>query len=160
MAFQIPEGLHPDLNPLAWLVGTWRGKGHGEYPGSQPFQFAQEVTFNHDGRPFLTYFSRSWIIDDNNEIMQIARRITYPVIIKAAAGGGGRGMHSARMYSSVCVFPEPAMPASSAPIRDFFICLCSLVAKPNSVIIRQFPAGTVDFIPAPIRVAALMGVTL
>jgi len=69
MAFQIPEGLHPDLNPLAWLIGSWRGKGHGEYPGIENFQFAQEVTFSHDGRPFLTYFSRSWIIDDNNEIV-------------------------------------------------------------------------------------------
>lgn len=72
MAFQIPEGLHPDLNPLAWLVGSWRGKGHGEYPGSQPFQFAQEVVFSHDGRPFLTYFSRSWLIDDSNEIIATA----------------------------------------------------------------------------------------
>ncbi len=72
MAFQIPEGLHPDLNPLAWLVGSWRGKGHGEYPGIESFQFAQEVTFSHDGRNFLTYFSRSWIIDENNEIVQTA----------------------------------------------------------------------------------------
>jgi hypothetical protein len=70
MAFVIPEGLHPDLMPLAWMVGTWRGKGHGEYPGIEPFQFAHEVTFNHDGGAFLTYFSRSWIIDDNNEIIK------------------------------------------------------------------------------------------
>lgn len=70
MVFTIPEGLHPDLNPLAWLVGTWRGKGRGEYPGIPPFEFAQEVSFNHDGRPFLNYFSRSWIIDANNEIIR------------------------------------------------------------------------------------------
>ena len=72
MAFQIPEGLHPDLNPLAWMVGSWRGKGHGDYPGLSSFQFAQEITFSHDGRPFLTYFSRTWIIDDNNEIVSTA----------------------------------------------------------------------------------------
>lgn len=72
MAFQIPEGLHPDLNPLAWLVGTWRGNGHGEYPGTQRFDFQQEVTFSHDGRPFLTYFSRSWIINEKNEITSTA----------------------------------------------------------------------------------------
>ena len=72
MAFNIPEGLHEDLYPIAWLVGTWRGKGHGEYPGVAPFQFAQEVSFNHDGRNFLNYFSRSWIIDDNNEIIKPA----------------------------------------------------------------------------------------
>jgi len=72
MAFTIPENLHPDLMPLAWLVGTWRGKGRGEYPNVPSFQFAQEVSFNHDGRPFLNYFSRSWIIDENDEIIRPA----------------------------------------------------------------------------------------
>ena len=69
MAFTIPEGLHEDLYPLAWLVGTWRGKGRGEYPGITPFQFAHEVTFNHDGRDFLNYYSRSWILDEKDEIV-------------------------------------------------------------------------------------------
>ena len=72
MAFTIPENLHPDLIPLAWLVGTWRGKGRGEYPNVEGFQFAQEVSFNHDGRAFLNYFSRSWIIDENDEIVRPA----------------------------------------------------------------------------------------
>jgi len=72
MAFTIPENLHPDLMPLAWLVGTWRGKGRGEYPNVPSFQFAQEVSFNHDGRAFLNYFSRSWIIDENDEIVRPA----------------------------------------------------------------------------------------
>jgi hypothetical protein len=70
MVFTIPEGLHPDLNPVAWMVGTWRGKGRGEYPGIEPFEFAAEVVFNHDGRNFLNYFSRSWIIDDQGEIIR------------------------------------------------------------------------------------------
>ena len=70
MAFTIPDNLHPDLMPLAWLIGTWRGKGRGEYPNVPGFQFAQEVSFNHDGRAFLNYFSRSWIINDKNEILR------------------------------------------------------------------------------------------
>ena len=74
--FSIPEGLHPELNPLAWLVGTWRGKGQGEYPNIENFQFAHEVTFNHDGRNFLSYFSRSWLIDDDNEIIAPAAQET------------------------------------------------------------------------------------
>ena len=65
MVFTIPDNLHPDLMPLAWLVGSWRGKGRGEYPNVPGFQFAQEVSFNHDGRPFLNYFSRSWIKENN-----------------------------------------------------------------------------------------------
>ena len=70
MVFTIPEGLHPDLNPLAWMVGTWRGKGRGDYPTIDSFEFAQEVVFNHDGRPFLTYYSRSWILDSEGEILR------------------------------------------------------------------------------------------
>ena len=72
MVFNIPEGLHPDLYPLAWMVGTWRGKGRGEYPSIEPFEFAHEVVFNHDGRPFLNYYSRSWIIDKEGEIIRPA----------------------------------------------------------------------------------------
>jgi len=70
MAFVIPENLHEDLYPLAWMVGTWAGTGRGEYPGIEPFDFAQEVTFNHDGRNFLNYYSRTWIIDENKDIVK------------------------------------------------------------------------------------------
>jgi hypothetical protein len=70
MAFIIPENLHPDLMSLVWLIGTWRGKGRGEYPNIPGFEFAQEVSFNHDGREFLNHFFRSWIIDENNEIVR------------------------------------------------------------------------------------------
>ena len=65
MAFTIPENLHPDLMPLAWLVGTWRGKGRGEYPTISSFEFAQEVSFKHVGKDHLNYFPRTWVIDSN-----------------------------------------------------------------------------------------------
>lgn len=64
MAFEIPADLHADLMPLAWLLGRWEGSGHGDYPSIDRFQFDQEVVFAHDGRPFLHYFSRTWVLDD------------------------------------------------------------------------------------------------
>ena len=59
--------LHDDLLPLLPLVGRWRGRGQGGYPGTEDFLYAQEVSFAHDGRPFLHYRSRSWIIDADGE---------------------------------------------------------------------------------------------
>ncbi len=67
MPFEIPDNLHPDCAPLAWLLGTWRGNGHGDYPTIDRFEFGQELIFAHDGRPFFHYFSRTWIIDDNGD---------------------------------------------------------------------------------------------
>jgi len=67
MPFQLPEGLHPDCTPIAWLLGTWHGNGHGDYPTIEPFQFGQELIFTHDGRPFFHYLSRAWIVDEQGE---------------------------------------------------------------------------------------------
>ena len=72
MAFTIPEGLHSDLNPLARFVGPWSGQGRGERPNIEAFGYEHEVVFNHDGRPFLNYYSRSWIIDAEGEIIRPA----------------------------------------------------------------------------------------
>lgn len=67
MAFEIPSDLHSDLVPLAWLLGGWHGNGRGEYPTITPFSFEQDVFFAHDGRPFVHYFSRAWITDDDGK---------------------------------------------------------------------------------------------
>lgn len=49
--------------PVSWLIGQWVGVGTGQYPSIEDFQFGQEVQFSCDGRPFLTYWSRSWLLD-------------------------------------------------------------------------------------------------
>src|SRR5690554_4629682 len=67
MAFQIPSDLHPELLPLAWLLGAWHGNGRSEYPGTESFAFEQDVAFTHDTRDFLHYFSQTWITDEAGE---------------------------------------------------------------------------------------------
>lgn len=67
MPFVIPEDLHADLMPMAWLLGTWHGSGKGDYPTIDAFGYDQEIIFAHDGRPFMHYFSRTWITDDDGE---------------------------------------------------------------------------------------------
>ncbi len=67
MPFEIPENLHPDCVPVAWLLGTWAGNGKGDYPTIGAFDYGQELIFAHDGRPFLHYFARAWIVDEAGE---------------------------------------------------------------------------------------------
>lgn len=57
MSFTLPEGLAPEAYPLAWLVGSWRGEGVLSYPGIDDATFVQDVTFDHDGGPYLRYTS-------------------------------------------------------------------------------------------------------
>ncbi|MFF1530753.1 FABP family protein [Cellulomonas sp. NPDC058312] len=57
MAFTLPEGLAPEMYPLAWLVGRWHGEGVVGYPGIEETAFTQDVTFDHDGGPYLSYTS-------------------------------------------------------------------------------------------------------
>ncbi|MBG0827585.1 FABP family protein [Planomonospora sp. ID67723] len=59
----VPE-LHADLEPIAFLVGRWEGAGVGGYPTIESFNFGQEIVFGHNGKPFLTYTSRTWLLDE------------------------------------------------------------------------------------------------
>ena len=51
----MPPDLHPDLRALAPLFGAWQGRGSGEYPTIEPFDYLEEVAFSHVGKPFLVY---------------------------------------------------------------------------------------------------------
>jgi hypothetical protein len=49
-----------------WLLGTWRGEGVGGYPTMADFRYGEEVTFSHNGKPFLAYTQRTWALGDGD----------------------------------------------------------------------------------------------
>jgi hypothetical protein len=65
MPFAFPEGLAPEVYPLAWLVGRWRGEGVVEYPGIESTAFVNDVVFDHDGGPYLRYETTIRIVDED-----------------------------------------------------------------------------------------------
>ncbi|HWH00665.1 MAG TPA: FABP family protein [Pilimelia sp.] len=58
--------LHPALLGLLPYIGLWRGRGRGGYPTVEDFDYGQEIRISHDGRPFLAYESRSWLLDEHS----------------------------------------------------------------------------------------------
>ncbi|SDI63263.1 protein of unknown function [Actinokineospora alba] len=69
--------LHDACLALLPLVGVWRGEGEVVYPTIEgPYKFGQQVTFAHDGRPFLYYEARSWLLDDEGKVIRPAARET------------------------------------------------------------------------------------
>jgi hypothetical protein len=60
--------LHASLLPLSFLIGHWEGAGVVGYPTIESARFGQEISFSHNGKPFLIYSSRSWLLDENGRI--------------------------------------------------------------------------------------------
>ncbi len=60
--------LHDSLEPLRFLLGRWEGAGVVGYPTIESAQFGQEVSFSHNGKPFLYYLSRTWLLDAEGHV--------------------------------------------------------------------------------------------
>ncbi len=63
MAFEITKDLHPHLMPIAWMIGRWEGSGKGTYPGTEDYDFGQQVDFAHNGGGYLHYLSQTFEVD-------------------------------------------------------------------------------------------------
>ena len=67
--------LHDALLALLPLVGVWRGTGAGAVASSgEQFRYGQQIRIVHDGRPFLAYESRSWLVDADGALIRQAWR--------------------------------------------------------------------------------------
>jgi hypothetical protein len=63
-----PPQEHEALAPLHFLLGRWEGVGVVGYPTIESARFGQEITFSHNGKPFLIYTSRTWLLDEEGQI--------------------------------------------------------------------------------------------
>ncbi len=70
MAFQIPDGLAPEVYPLSWLVGRWRGPGFIAYPDIPQRAVLLDAVFGHDGGPYLTYAATTYMLQTPLESLE------------------------------------------------------------------------------------------
>ena len=124
--------LHPQCLSLLPLIGVWRGEGVIVYPTIPgPFHFGQQIEFAHDGRPFLSYTSRAWLLDGpGGKVVRPAAREagfwrareddTLEVIITHATGiveiyyGEQRGTTSWELTTDVVMRTETAKEVNTA----------------------------------------------
>jgi acetyl-CoA carboxylase, biotin carboxylase subunit len=80
-------------------------------------------------------------ITDETEAKRVARDIGYPVIIKAAAGGGGRGMKVARTEEDLVHALQTARTEAKAAFGDDAVYIEKYLEKPRHIEIQVLGDG-------------------
>ncbi len=72
-------------------------------------------------------------VTDDAAALKLAAKIGYPVLVKAAAGGGGRGMRIAHDEPSLRIGLQQARVEAEAAFKDGSVFIEKLIAKPRHV---------------------------
>ena len=80
-------------------------------------------------------------ITDDDEAKKVCKRIGFPVIIKAAAGGGGRGMKVARDESELSYALNAARTEAKAAFGDDAVYIEKYLEKPRHIEIQVLGDG-------------------
>ncbi|KAL8205587.1 hypothetical protein R6Q57_009138 [Mikania cordata] len=55
------SAVHPAIEPLSYLIGTWRGEGEGGFPTISSFIYGEQLSFTHPGnKPVIAYSQKTW----------------------------------------------------------------------------------------------------
>ena len=73
------------------------------------------------------------VLDDENELAQVAARIGFPVMIKAAAGGGGRGMRIVRDKADLVNSVKQARQEAQGAFNSSDVYIEKLLDSPRHV---------------------------
>ena len=80
-------------------------------------------------------------ITDDDEAMRVAADIGYPVLVKAAAGGGGRGMKVARTEDDLIDALQTARTEAKAAFGDDAVYLEKYLEKPRHIELQVLGDG-------------------
>ena len=80
-------------------------------------------------------------VTDDDEAYKVADKIGYPVIIKASAGGGGRGMKVARSPKELSIALSTARSEAAAAFGDDAVYIEKYLEKPRHIEVQVMGDG-------------------
>jgi len=143
MPIELSTDTPPALVPLIWLVGSWAGVGVVGYPTMDDVQFGQEIEFSHDGRPFLSYRSRTWLLDaDGKPGRPLSTETGFWRPAAVASSGTGSADPADPADPAASGSPGPGADGELAEIPLPGTALEVLLAHPTGIV--EIYLGTVD----------------